>query len=129
MSTPMIGTRLGVTARQKQVFEFLRRFIDQQGRSPTYDEIAAGIGLRSRGRVAVLIKSLCARGWVTYAIGCKQSLAIVDRPAAGAEPYKLPASIQLALDAYCARTGEQRDSIVADAVALFLDEAERDQAA
>ena len=50
---------MAVTKRQKQVLDFVARFIEDNGYSPSYEEIARGLDLASLATVA----TTKARSW------------------------------------------------------------------
>lgn len=52
----------GMTKRQRDVLVFIVRYAGLHGYSPTYEEIAAGVGLSSKGNVAALVERLTGRG-------------------------------------------------------------------
>jgi len=42
---------MALTRRQKQVYDFISEFVDKHGYSPSYEEIAEGLGLSSLATV------------------------------------------------------------------------------
>ena len=55
-----------MTSRQAECLAFVRDFIAQHGYSPSYREIADGLGLSSTSRVAHILASLRHQGHVTW---------------------------------------------------------------
>ena len=51
--------------RQREVLNFVFEFIEKKGYSPSYQEIAVGLGLSSKGSVARHIEALEAQGLLT----------------------------------------------------------------
>src|ERR1039458_7773300 len=49
---------MALTRRQKQVYDFISTFVDQHGYSPSFEEIAAGLGLSSLATVHKHISNL-----------------------------------------------------------------------
>ena len=49
---------MALTRRQKQVYDFISRFVDKHGYSPSFDEIAEGLGLSSLATVHKHITNL-----------------------------------------------------------------------
>jgi SOS-response transcriptional repressor LexA len=117
--------KLGLTPRQRDCFDVIKAYIGQHGQAPSYSEIAAGMGTKSKGRVGVLLAALEQRGWIKTDPHLSRSITVCAEHE-GLPLYDLPAKVEAALKAYCDRTGEARRSVVADAVALFLDERESD---
>lgn len=57
--------KLPRTQRQKEVFDYLVRFLERRGYIPSYTQIAKHIGVRSRATVAKHIKALERLGLIT----------------------------------------------------------------
>lgn len=55
---------LGLTPRQKSLLDFLRAYIEENGYSPSYDEMKAGIGLASKSGINRLMVALHERGHI-----------------------------------------------------------------
>lgn len=53
------------TKRQKEVLDFITRYIDSHGYEPSYQQIARHLGVASKGGVARHIKALEAQGLLT----------------------------------------------------------------
>lgn len=77
------------TKKQKQLYDFIVNFIKQHGFSPTFREIAAGLGYKSIATVAKHIDNLVAAGCLikTDRVGRSLELAgqvrqqiVVDQP-------------------------------------------------
>jgi SOS-response transcriptional repressor LexA len=119
----MTGVRepLPLTERQRDCFEAIKRLITELGRSPTHSELAAAIGVKSKGRVNALLSALRERGFIDWMAGRACSITIVERGGV----YPLPPDVQRRLEGYCAKSGERPLAVIADAVVLMLDYAEQ----
>src|SRR5271169_1866083 len=53
---------MALTRRQKQVYDFISGFVDGHGYSPSYEEIAEGLGLSSLATVHKHISNLEQKG-------------------------------------------------------------------
>ncbi len=53
-----------LTQKQHQVFSFITRFTNTKGYAPSYEEIANGIGTRSRGSISKHIDGLIEKGYL-----------------------------------------------------------------
>lgn len=51
-----------MTPNQKQLLDFVTAHVAEHGYAPTYSEMQAGLGLKSRGQVADLIDRLVTEG-------------------------------------------------------------------
>lgn len=67
-----------LTKKQKQLIAFLDNFMVENDYSPSYREIAAGMGLKSVASVAEHIDNLVALGALKRDPGEPRSLQIVD---------------------------------------------------
>ena len=69
---------LKLTKKQKRLMDFLQDFQNNHDYSPSYREIAAGLGLRSVASVAEHIDNLVQLGFLKRNSGSARSLEIVD---------------------------------------------------
>ena len=65
------------TRRQKEVLEFIKDFIDVNQYSPSFQEIADGLGLKSLATVAKHVGNLKQRGFLKNSFNRSRSLEIV----------------------------------------------------
>lgn len=73
------GTRIGLTPTQREALEFVGRYMKRHGGvSPSYDEIAVGLGLRSKSNVHRIVKALAARGHITVVPGGQRAISLVS---------------------------------------------------
>ena len=77
-----------LTPAQQKTLDFIRSYWRLQGRSPSLMEIAAGIGIRSRGVVHRYVQALIAAGHVRRLPGRKRGLELTEQDSAQA--YTLP---------------------------------------
>ncbi|MCK5013246.1 MAG: hypothetical protein KAS66_05460 [Candidatus Omnitrophica bacterium] len=55
-----------MTPRQEQIFEFLKEYIRENGISPTYREIADGVGLTNSKTVSIHLGNMRESGHITW---------------------------------------------------------------
>lgn len=67
-----------LTKKQKLIFDFISDFIAERGFSPSYREIAAGLGLKSPASIAEHVDNLVAMGAIIRNPGAARSLEVVD---------------------------------------------------
>jgi repressor LexA len=67
---------MALTKRQKEFLSFLAGFIEKRGYSPSYEEIAAGLGLASLATVHKHMLSLESKQYVTRGFNQSRSLEI-----------------------------------------------------
>ena len=113
--------KAGLTKAEKAVLEAIR-VLTVDGMAPTYDEIAAHLGLRSRGQIAGHVYGLRNKGRIEVG---RQSRSIkiiedgqpTDAEIAAASAIRLGAIIEDAADALAAQIGQTG---AADMVARVL---------
>lgn len=69
----------GLTRMQSRALAFIERYIAQHSISPTYDEIAAELGLASKSGVNRLVTGLEQRGRVRKLAGRARGIEIVGQ--------------------------------------------------
>jgi repressor LexA len=94
---------MALTRRQKEVYDFISQFVDRNGYSPSYEEIAEGLGLNSLATVHKHIGTLEKKELLRRDYNCsrsielrkptgrmKQSLAVAAAAAAASNAGSLP---------------------------------------
>ncbi len=98
-----MGAKL--SKRQKEIYDFIGLFDEQNGYSPTYREIAEHLGLRSAGTVKQHVDALAAKGAIEKLYNTNRSLKVLPiGPAAsrskeegdGVRAVRLPLSGEVA---------------------------------
>jgi len=72
-----IKNKEGLTPKQKVVFNTIKSFIDQNGVSPSYEELKQLIGSKSKSHVHGFIHQLMQRGWIGKGNGRNRSIYIL----------------------------------------------------
>ena len=70
---------MALTRRQKEVMEFLDGFIKERGYSPSFEEIAAALGLASLATVHKHVQALQAKQYLNRNYNHSRSLEIGER--------------------------------------------------
>jgi len=70
---------MALTRRQKEVMDFLSGFIEKNGYSPSYEEIAGGLDLASLATVHKHVQALEAKQYLRRSYNHSRSLEIGDR--------------------------------------------------
>jgi len=70
---------MALTRRQKEVMDFLADFIDRNGYSPSYEEIASGLGLASLATVHKHIQALETKQYLRRSYNHSRSLEVAER--------------------------------------------------
>jgi repressor LexA len=85
-----------MTKRQKQVLEFMKRFLDDNGYMPSVREICDGMNLASPGSLFKHLTALEKEGVLNRTPGKKRSWHLTER---SEEPYFIPVLGQIAAGA------------------------------
>lgn len=67
-----------LTARQKELLDFIRHHYVDHGVAPSQQEMADHLGLASRGRVNGMIKELVARGFIRHIPYKSRAIELVE---------------------------------------------------
>ncbi len=70
---------MALTRRQKEVMDFLSAFIEKHGYSPSYEELASGLGLASLATVHKHVQALEAKQYLRRSYNHSRSLEIGGR--------------------------------------------------
>jgi repressor LexA len=76
---------MALTRRQKQVLDYLMEFIDRQGYSPSFEEIAEGLDLSSLSTVHKHLDTLERKGFIRRGYNRSRSVEVVAVP--GSVPF------------------------------------------
>ena len=71
--------RMAITRRQKEVIDFLSGFTNKNGYSPSYEEIAAGLGLSSLATVHKHVTNLQNKGMLQRAHNRSRSIDVIPQ--------------------------------------------------
>lgn len=125
-----LAPQYGLTPRERDCLAAICDYVSRTGTAPAYSELGALLGLSSKSGVYRLVEGLEQRGWIRKLRNKARSIEIVSRVNAASGvtmdvEKMVPRRTLAALHAHCQRTGEQPADVVADAIAMFLDKAER----
>ena len=70
-------SRMAITKRQRQVYDFISDFVQRQGYSPSFDEIGQGLGLSSLATVHKHISNLEKKGLLTRDYNRSRSIDLI----------------------------------------------------
>ncbi len=70
---------VAITRRQKEVLDFIAGFVDDNGYSPSYEELARGLDLASVATVHKHIEALESRGYLRRAFNQSRSLEVSSK--------------------------------------------------
>ena len=70
---------MALTRRQKELMDFLVVFVEKNGFSPSYEEIAAGLKLASLATVHKHVQALGAKQYLKRTYNHSRSLEVADR--------------------------------------------------
>ncbi len=81
---------MAITRRQKEVLDFLTSFTESNGYSPSYEEIASGLGLTSLATVHKHITNLQMKGKLSRAHNRSRSIDVLPGRQMKSTPESLP---------------------------------------
>lgn len=67
-----------LSARQQDTYRFIRDYIARHGRAPLLDEVARGLGIRSRGVVHRYVQALAEEGLLALQPGRHRGIRLTD---------------------------------------------------
>ncbi len=79
---------MALTRRQREIYDFVRRFVDEKGYSPSLEEIGAAFGLSSVATVHKHVQHLVEKGLLRK--GWNRSRSLEPQPPPGPGPVVLP---------------------------------------
>ena len=71
------SSKLGLTPKQKKVYDLIVNFINSNGFSPSYEELKQLINSNSKSHVHALVHQLQKRGWIYFGKGRNRSISVV----------------------------------------------------
>lgn len=71
------NNRMAITRRQRQVYDYISRFVSERGYSPSFEEIGEGLGLSSLATVHKHISNLEKKGLLTRAYNRSRSIDLL----------------------------------------------------
>lgn len=69
---------VGMTPQQAAAFDFIRQYIAEKHYSPSYEEIAAALGLRGKSGVHRIVHGLATRGRIRMMSSQNRSIQVVS---------------------------------------------------
>ena len=81
---------MAITRRQKEVMDFLYNFTDKNGYSPSFEEIASGLGLSSLATVHKHISNLHSKGLLQRTHNRSRSIDVVPQRTLEGTSERLP---------------------------------------
>lgn len=66
----------------ERIYRFIRQYVEREGISPSYREVADGCGLRSISAVHARLESLAAQGLIRHRPFTPRAIQILPREAA-----------------------------------------------
>ena len=102
-----------ITKKQQALLDFLQDFNEENGYSPSYREIQAGLGLSSVSAVAEHIDNLVEKGVLKKVPGAARSLEILD--------FRHEETVELFKVRMAEATGEEKKVLMAAGEILGLD--------
>ena len=90
------NARMAVTRRQKEILDFLETFVSRNGYSPSFEEIARGMGLKSLATVHKHITNLEKKGMLDRVHNRSRSIDVLPPGTRTRSSLKLPLAGRIA---------------------------------
>jgi SOS-response transcriptional repressor LexA len=71
---------MGLTFQQRQLFNFIRGYIQKHDVAPSYDQMTARLGLASKSNIHRLLTALERRGYIRREPGTARAIVLVAPP-------------------------------------------------
>ena len=81
---------MALTKRQKQVLDFIADFVERNGYSPSYEELAEGLGLASLATVHKHVLALETKEYLSRSFNQSRSLEVAPKYLAEQRQYQRP---------------------------------------
>src|ERR1700684_3065476 len=111
---------MALTRRQKQVLDVIANFVDENGYSPSYEEIARGLDLASLATVHKHISALTAKNYLKRGFNQSRSLEMGSKYLQETPPHAERASLEIPLLGRIA-AGQPVESVEQRATLSFAD--------
>jgi repressor LexA len=66
-----------LTEKQRKLYDFIKAYYDENRITPTYEEMAKAIGVKSVSSIHVHLKSMAMRGAVEWVAGSTRSIKLL----------------------------------------------------
>lgn len=112
---------IGLTAKQRELYDFIAATIAETGIAPTFAEMAHALGLKSKARIHVLLGDLESKGAVRRFPRQTRAIELVPQgDAIELRPEVRAAAVELAR-----RTHTSLSTVYAEAIACYVGEGGR----
>ena len=107
-----------LSARERTALDFVGARLRETGVSPSYDDIAEALSLRSKSGVSRVVHQLVEKGYLTPPRRGRRSMAIT--PQGGAYVVHLPEDLDIRLRQFAGILLKTPDQVITDALRLYL---------
>lgn len=70
--------RFNLTPKQKEVFDFVKKYIDENEYAPSHNEIKEALNFKAQSNVAGLLEGLKERNWIDFIKHKSRSITIIN---------------------------------------------------
>lgn len=107
---------IGLTAKQRELYQFLSATIAETGIAPTFKEMAHAVGLKSKARIHILLNDLESKGAIRRIPHRTRAIELVPQgDAIALRPEVRAAAMELAR-----RTHTSLSTVYAEAIAAYV---------
>jgi SOS-response transcriptional repressor LexA len=107
---------IGLTAKQRELYQFIAATIAESGIAPTFAEMARALGLQSKGRIHVLIGNLESKGAIRRFPRQTRAIELVPQ----GDAIELRPEVRAAALEFARRTHTSLSTVIAEAVEAYV---------
>lgn len=93
--------KLGLTPEQSRLLAYISEFSEQEGHSPSYEQMKRAMGLASKSGINRLVVALEERGAIVRLPNHSRAISVIDRS-------NLPRDLEQRISTYCRTVGITR---------------------
>lgn len=113
---------MGLTSKQRALYDFIAARIAERGVAPSYSEMTAAMGCASKGHVGEALDRLEERGCIRRLPGRARAIEIIPQDGPG-DAVRLHPEVRAAAVEYATRTHTSLSTVISEAVAAYLGKA------
>lgn len=107
---------IGLTAKQRELYQFIAATIAESGIAPTFDEMRIAIGSKSKGRVSELVHALEERGFIRRLPDRARAIELVPQ----GDAIELRPEVRAAALEYARRTHTTLSVVLREAIEAYV---------
>lgn len=107
---------IGLTAKQRELYQFIAATIAESGIAPTFKEMAYALGFKSKARIHVLLNDLESKGALRRLPHQTRAIELIPQ----GDAVELRPEVRTAAVEYARRTNTSLAVVIAESVAAYV---------